>query len=60
MIDFLGLYRAGPASLRAIREGKCSLPYDTGFLFAEVQAAKCYWLIDEKKHASLNEVCRNE
>uniref|UniRef100_A0A914WEB6 Transglutaminase-like domain-containing protein n=1 Tax=Plectus sambesii TaxID=2011161 RepID=A0A914WEB6_9BILA len=54
------LYRAGPASLRAIREGQCSLPYDTSFVFAEVQAEKCYWLVDAKKHVRLNEVRKNE
>lgn len=31
-----GLYRAGPAPLKAIRNGDVALAHDTAFLFAEV------------------------
>ena len=55
-----GLYRAGPASLAAIKRGDVSIGYDTGFLFAEVNADKCYWLVNEKQEAKLNEIKQNE
>ena len=41
-----GLSQLGPASLRAIKEGHCYLPYDAAFVFAEVNADKAYWVQD--------------
>ena len=37
----------GPASVQAIKEGEVNLPYDTGFVFAEVNADKVDWLVTD-------------
>ncbi|XP_065061896.1 hemocyte protein-glutamine gamma-glutamyltransferase-like isoform X2 [Rhopilema esculentum] len=44
-----GKYRAGPASVRAIKEGKVNLKYDTKFIFAEVNSDKVYWRYNKEK-----------
>lgn len=36
------IVQMGPASLRAIKEGDISLPYDTGYILAQVNADKLY------------------
>ncbi|XP_069792515.1 protein-glutamine gamma-glutamyltransferase K-like [Narcine bancroftii] len=38
-----GMYRCGPASLVAIRNGMVYLMYDAPFIFAEVNSDKVYW-----------------
>ncbi|KAK3086357.1 hypothetical protein FSP39_017356 [Pinctada imbricata] len=38
-----GMFQLGPTSLRAVREGKCELPHDGPFLFAEVNGDKINW-----------------
>lgn len=38
-----GFYQCGPASVNAIKNGEVYLNYDTGFIFAEVNADKVYW-----------------
>lgn len=38
-----GLYRAGPASIIAIKEGDINTRYDAGFIFAEINADVIYW-----------------
>lgn len=40
---FTGIYRCGPASLQAIREGNVHYNYDTKFVFAEVNAETVFW-----------------
>uniref|UniRef100_T1J2C6 protein-glutamine gamma-glutamyltransferase n=1 Tax=Strigamia maritima TaxID=126957 RepID=T1J2C6_STRMM len=45
-----GVFQTGPASVTAVRKGEVGLPYDTAFVFAEVNADKVTWLsrsIDE-------------
>ncbi|GIY43593.1 hemocyte protein-glutamine gamma-glutamyltransferase [Caerostris extrusa] len=42
-----GAYRAGPASLVAIRRGEISYLYDAPFVFAEVNADIVHWQIDD-------------
>ncbi|CAB3230840.1 unnamed protein product [Arctia plantaginis] len=37
------MYRCGPASLRAIREGDLQRPYDAAYVFAQVNADKVLW-----------------
>jgi len=44
-----GKYRTGPASVRAIKEGKVNLKYDTKFIYAEVNADKVYWRYSKEK-----------
>ncbi|XP_037621555.1 protein-glutamine gamma-glutamyltransferase E-like [Sebastes umbrosus] len=46
-----GLYRCGPASVRAIRKGEIAFKYDMPFVFAEVNADVVDWL--EKADGSL-------
>lgn len=38
-----GLFQMGPAPHRAIKEGSINIPYDTGFVLAEVNADTIYW-----------------
>lgn len=40
---FTGIYRCGPASLQAIKEGNVHYNYDTKFVFAEVNAETVFW-----------------
>ncbi|KAM7156402.1 protein-glutamine gamma-glutamyltransferase Z [Molossus nigricans] len=39
-----GLFCCGPASVKAIREGEVHMPYDTPFVYAEVNADEVIWL----------------
>lgn len=34
------VFRCGPASLRAVRDGELQRPYDAGYVFAQVNADK--------------------
>lgn len=43
----LGVYCCGPASLEAIKRGEVHMPYDTPFVFAEVNADKVNWELNE-------------
>lgn len=52
-----GLYRLGPCSVKAIKEGDVDLDYDAPFVFAEVNADVMDWLIspdNSKKKISSN------
>ena len=42
-----GVFRCGPASVNAIKNGEVYLPYDTGFIFAEVNGDCVYWDVDD-------------
>lgn len=42
-----GVFRCGPASVNAVKNGEVYLPYDTGFVFAEVNGDRVYWDIDD-------------
>ncbi|CAC5397823.1 TGM1 [Mytilus coruscus] len=42
-----GIYRCGPAPLVAIKSGEVYLPYDTPFIFAELNADRIKWQMDE-------------
>ncbi|KAL1785874.1 erythrocyte membrane band [Sigmodon hispidus] len=41
-----GLFCCGPASVKAIKEGDVHLPYDTPFVYAEVNADEVIWLYE--------------
>lgn len=56
----LGLYRIGPTSVNALREGQVGFAYDTAYLFAEVNAEKCYWLMNEDNSERLIDVRPSE
>ncbi|XP_073539969.1 protein-glutamine gamma-glutamyltransferase E-like isoform X2 [Phyllobates terribilis] len=52
-----GLYRLGPCSVKAIKEGDVDLPYDAPFVFAELNADVTDWLVSAegpKKKTKLN------
>ncbi|KAB7496123.1 Annulin [Armadillidium nasatum] len=38
-----GQYRCGPTSLAAIKRGEIHRPYDSPFVYAEVNADTLYW-----------------
>uniref|UniRef100_UPI00398E864B protein-glutamine gamma-glutamyltransferase 2-like n=1 Tax=Pristiophorus japonicus TaxID=55135 RepID=UPI00398E864B len=42
-----GVYQCGPASVKAIKEGKMDMKYDLPFIFAEVNALCVKWLVDK-------------
>lgn len=42
-----GVYCCGPASLEAIKRGEVNMPYDTPFIFAEVNADRVNWELNE-------------
>lgn len=37
------MYRVGPASVMAVKNGEIRRPFDCGFVFSEVNADKVYW-----------------
>ncbi|CAG5128120.1 unnamed protein product, partial [Candidula unifasciata] len=43
-----GVYCGGPTSVYAIQLGEVHLPYDSPFVFAEVNADRLYWKPDER------------
>uniref|UniRef100_A0A8C4Q5U7 Transglutaminase 1 n=1 Tax=Eptatretus burgeri TaxID=7764 RepID=A0A8C4Q5U7_EPTBU len=40
-----GSFQCGPASVNAIKDGMVFLPYDTPFVFAEVNSDRIFWLL---------------
>ncbi|XP_042329320.1 protein-glutamine gamma-glutamyltransferase 4-like [Sceloporus undulatus] len=42
-----GIFRCGPASVKAIKYGEVNHDYDTMFLFSAVNADKVYWVIEK-------------
>lgn len=42
-----GIYQCGPAPLEAIKRGEVYLPYDTPFVFAEVNADRVNWQVED-------------
>lgn len=52
-----GIYQCGPAPLAAIKTGEVYLPFDTPFVFAEVNADRVFWQMQETgdlKHIGIN------
>jgi len=43
-----GIYQCGPAPLTAVKNGEVNLSYDTGFVFGEVNADVCKFLLNDK------------
>lgn len=41
----LGLFQCGPCPVKAVREGDVYLPYDSKFVYAEVNADRVYWIV---------------
>lgn len=44
--NYSAVYRCGPASVEAVRNGKVGFLYDTPFVFAEVNADVCHFQED--------------
>uniref|UniRef100_A0A4W4HQP1 protein-glutamine gamma-glutamyltransferase n=1 Tax=Electrophorus electricus TaxID=8005 RepID=A0A4W4HQP1_ELEEL len=44
-----GAYRCGPAPVRAVRERRISMPYDIPFIYAEVNADVCVFMVCQGK-----------
>ena len=42
-----GVFRCGPASVKAVKQGEVYLPYDTSFVFAEVNGDRVFWEVEE-------------
>ncbi|GAB0184297.1 protein-glutamine gamma-glutamyltransferase 4 [Grus japonensis] len=40
-----GVFQCGPCPLKAVREGDVYLPFDSKFVYAEVNADKVYWVV---------------
>ncbi|NXV50678.1 TGM4 glutamyltransferase, partial [Uria aalge] len=40
-----GIFQCGPCPLKAVRDGDVYLPYDSKFVYAEVNADKVYWVV---------------
>ncbi|XP_009864738.1 PREDICTED: protein-glutamine gamma-glutamyltransferase 4, partial [Apaloderma vittatum] len=40
-----GIFQCGPCPLKAVREGEVYLPFDSKFVYAEVNADEVYWLV---------------
>ncbi|XP_031574152.1 protein-glutamine gamma-glutamyltransferase K-like [Actinia tenebrosa] len=49
-----GVYQCGPCPLKAIQSGEVYLPYDTGFVFAEVNGDRVYWQVDAEGEMSVS------
>lgn len=49
-----GIFQCGPCPVNAIRKGDVYLPYDSKFVFAEVNADRIFWLV---KDVDGNEKC---
>ncbi|NXL47074.1 TGM4 glutamyltransferase, partial [Podilymbus podiceps] len=43
-----GIFQCGPCPLKAVREGDVYLPFDSKFVYAEVNADKVYWLVKKE------------
>ncbi|XP_048578578.1 protein-glutamine gamma-glutamyltransferase 4 isoform X2 [Nematostella vectensis] len=48
-----GIFRCGPCPLTAVKNGDVHIPHDTGFVFAEVNGDRCYWMVYENGHKEL-------
>ncbi|NXF32895.1 TGM4 glutamyltransferase, partial [Nyctibius bracteatus] len=41
-----GVFQCGPCPLKAVRDGDVYLPFDSKFVYAEVNADKVYWIVE--------------
>jgi len=48
----LNLYQTGPASVEAIKKGEVFVQYETGFVFAEVNSDRIYWVVKKDQYGS--------
>uniref|UniRef100_A0A8C3Q0S1 Protein-glutamine gamma-glutamyltransferase 4 n=1 Tax=Chrysolophus pictus TaxID=9089 RepID=A0A8C3Q0S1_CHRPC len=43
-----GIFQCGPCPVKAVKDGDVYLPYDSKFVYAEVNADKVYWRVKEE------------
>uniref|UniRef100_A0A8C9L9J1 Protein-glutamine gamma-glutamyltransferase 4 n=1 Tax=Pavo cristatus TaxID=9049 RepID=A0A8C9L9J1_PAVCR len=43
-----GIFQCGPCPLKAVKDGDVYLPYDSKFVYAEVNADKVYWRVEDE------------
>lgn len=55
----LGIFCCGPASLAAIKRGEVHMQYDTPFVFAEVNADRVNWELDDSAETSTTGIERH-
>ncbi|KAM4705111.1 protein-glutamine gamma-glutamyltransferase 4 [Rhinophrynus dorsalis] len=55
-----GVFQCGPCSLTAIKNGDVYLPYDGKFVFAEVNADKIHWMVQDIDDCELPIMLREE
>jgi len=48
--ESLGLYQTGPAPITAIKNGEVYLGFETGFVFAEVNADRVTWIVTQDRN----------
>ncbi|NWS70249.1 TGM4 glutamyltransferase, partial [Crotophaga sulcirostris] len=52
-----GIFRCGPCSVKAVRDGDVYLPFDSRFVYSEVNADEVYWMVtdvnDKKKYTKV-------
>lgn len=53
------IFRCGPCPVVAIRQGDVYLPYDTGFMFAEVNGDRVWWKVEKDGDMSVEYIDRN-
>lgn len=46
---YIGIYRLGPTSVKAVKEGDIKLNYDGPFVFSEVNADRVSWIYNKKE-----------
>ncbi|NWR77069.1 TGM4 glutamyltransferase, partial [Centropus unirufus] len=42
-----GIFRCGPCSVKAVKDGDVYLPFDSRFVYSEVNADEVYWVVKE-------------
>ncbi|XP_053914952.1 protein-glutamine gamma-glutamyltransferase 4 [Cuculus canorus] len=42
-----GIFRCGPCSVKAVKDGVVYLPFDSRFVYSEVNADEVYWVVKE-------------
>ena len=50
MCFIIGVFRCGPCPVKAVKEGNVYLPYDTKFVFGEVNGDRVYWEVNKNGH----------
>jgi hypothetical protein len=52
----IGVFRCGPCPVKAVKSGEVYIPFDTGFVFAEVNGDRVYWDVDEDGEMTVSSI----